>query len=92
MVARRAELVELRVLDGPNLYFRRPAIKLTLGVEGWLSLPEDRVESALARAAVGGRAVGSLTTCRQAARRCAAARSRIGRRGGAGSLARCRKP
>src|SRR5262245_49962325 len=56
MVAPRAELVELRVLDGPNLYFPRPAIKLTLGVEGWLALPEDRVESALSRAGVRGRA------------------------------------
>ena len=25
-----AELVELRVLDGPNLYFTRPAVKVTL--------------------------------------------------------------
>ncbi len=56
MVAPRGELVELRVLDGPNLYFPRPAIKLTLGVEGWLALPEDRVESALSRAGVRGRA------------------------------------
>jgi cyanophycin synthetase len=30
-----AELVELRVLDGPNLYFPRPAIKLTVRVAGW---------------------------------------------------------
>ena len=29
-------LVELRVLDGPNLYFTRPAIKVTLAVPGWL--------------------------------------------------------
>ena len=56
MVAPRAELVELRVLDGPNLYFPRPAIKLTLGIGGWLSLAEDRVESALSRAGVRGRA------------------------------------
>src|SRR6187200_1801852 len=54
--APRAELVELRVLDGPNLYFPRPAIKLTLGVEGWLSLPSERVDAALARVGVRGRA------------------------------------
>jgi cyanophycin synthetase len=30
------ELRELRVLDGPNLYFTRPAIKLTLGMDTWL--------------------------------------------------------
>src|SRR5262245_38102495 len=52
----RAELVELRVLDGPNLYFPRPAIKLTLRVEGWLPLPEGRVDAALSRAGVRGRA------------------------------------
>src|SRR5262245_49776916 len=52
----RAELVELRVLDGPNLYFPRPAIKLTLRVEGWLPLPEERVDGALSRAGVRGRA------------------------------------
>ncbi len=35
-------VVELRVLDGPNLYFTRPAIKLTLGATPWLALPEGR--------------------------------------------------
>ncbi len=39
-----AEVVELRVLDGPNLYFTRPAIKLTLAMPGWLELPASRVE------------------------------------------------
>jgi cyanophycin synthetase len=35
-------LVELRVLDGANLYFPRPAIKLTLEVPALLALPEER--------------------------------------------------
>ena len=35
-------LVELRVLDGANLYFPRPTIKLTLAVPGLLSLPEGQ--------------------------------------------------
>jgi cyanophycin synthetase len=35
-------LEELRVLEGPNLYFTRPAIKLTLAVPGWLRASEDR--------------------------------------------------
>jgi cyanophycin synthetase len=35
-------LVELRVLDGANLYFPRPAIKLTLDVPALLSLPGER--------------------------------------------------
>jgi cyanophycin synthetase len=54
-------LVELRVLDGPNLYFPRPAIKLTLDVAGLLGLPEGRAAEAAAGAALpavvpGGRA------------------------------------
>ncbi|MGZ8572218.1 MAG: Mur ligase family protein, partial [Actinomycetota bacterium] len=32
--------VELRVLDGPNLYFPRPAIKLILAVPGWMRASE----------------------------------------------------
>src|SRR5438270_4853400 len=43
-------VAELRVLDGPNLYFTRPAIKLTLGVTPWLALPETRVERLTERA------------------------------------------
>jgi len=43
MVARESvRLVELRVLEGPNLYFTRPAIKLTVAVPGWLSANEER--------------------------------------------------
>ena len=38
-----ASLVELRVLDGPNLYFTRPAVKLTLAVPGWLAATEAKV-------------------------------------------------
>jgi cyanophycin synthetase len=51
----RADLVELRVLDGPNLYFPRPAVKLTIAVGGWLAVPEERLTSALERAGVTGR-------------------------------------
>jgi cyanophycin synthetase len=35
-------VVELRVLDGPNLYFTRPAIKLTLAIAPWLALSQGR--------------------------------------------------
>jgi cyanophycin synthetase len=42
--------VELRVLDGPNLYFPRPAIKLTLDVAGLLGLPEERAAASGVRA------------------------------------------
>jgi cyanophycin synthetase len=51
-----ASLVELRVLDGANLYFPRPAIKLTLDVAGLLALPE---QPAAAAAAAVGLAAGS---------------------------------
>jgi cyanophycin synthetase len=34
-------LVELRVLEGPNLYFPRAAIKLTLDIAGLAAVPED---------------------------------------------------
>jgi cyanophycin synthetase len=36
---------ELRVLDGPNLYFPRPAIKLTLAVPGWMRASDARVRA-----------------------------------------------
>ncbi len=49
MVGRAAvRVVEIRVLEGPNLYFTRPAIKLTLAVPGWLAANERRA-AALAR-------------------------------------------
>lgn len=35
-------LVELRVLEGPNLYFPRAAIKLTLDLSGLAAVSEDR--------------------------------------------------
>ena len=43
------EIAEVRVLDGPNLYFTRPAVKVTLDVPGWLSAPEAKVEAAAKR-------------------------------------------
>jgi cyanophycin synthetase len=51
----RADLVELRVLDGPNLYFPRPAVKLTIAVGGWLEVPEERLAAALERVGAIGR-------------------------------------
>lgn len=40
---RPASLIELRVLEGPNLYFPRAAIKLTLDVSGLAAAPADRL-------------------------------------------------
>ena len=36
-----SSLVELRVLEGPNLYFPRAAIKLTLDISGLAAAPDD---------------------------------------------------
>ena len=55
MAPPRADLVELRILDGPNLYFPRPAVKLTIGVGGWLDVPEERLSAAMERAGASGR-------------------------------------
>jgi cyanophycin synthetase len=55
-VARSRVVVdEVRVLDGPNLYFPRPAIKLTLGVDPWLAMDPDRFAAAVERIGSGGR-------------------------------------
>jgi cyanophycin synthetase len=48
------------VLDGPNVYFSRPAVKLTLDAEGWLRAPEERV----ARVAAGAGLAGAAGTAR----------------------------
>src|SRR5438093_4766178 len=52
-------LVELRVLDGPNIYFTRPAVKLTLTVRGWVEAAEDRVAAVAARSGLAGTEGGS---------------------------------
>jgi len=41
VAAEPASLVELRVLEGPNLYFPRAAIKLTLDIGGLAAVPEE---------------------------------------------------
>ncbi|WP_246456151.1 hypothetical protein [Nocardioides mesophilus] len=42
-------LVELRVLEGPNLYFPRAAIKLTLDLSALIDAPDERVRRLAAR-------------------------------------------
>ena len=42
-MAEAVRTTELRVLEGPNLYFPRPAVKLMLEVGGWLRAGDDRV-------------------------------------------------
>ncbi len=46
-----ARAVEIRVLEGPNLYFPRPAVKVTIEISGWMNAGEARV--ALVSEAIG---------------------------------------
>lgn len=46
-------LVEFRLLDGPNLYFPRPAAKVTLDVSGLLAVPEERAVAVAAELGLG---------------------------------------
>jgi cyanophycin synthetase len=38
------ERIEIRILDGPNIYFPRPAIKLSLAVPGWQRGTAERLD------------------------------------------------
>src|SRR6266702_4549185 len=63
-VARDVRAVEVRILDGPNLYFTRPTVKLTLAVPGWLFGPAERVGRVAVRLGVSPRAVAPRKTAR----------------------------
>ena len=90
MVAEAVRTAELRVLDGPNLYFPRPAIKLTLEVPGWVRATEERAGRAARAAGVTGvepGAPGSERRVRLAARVAVRLARRIARATGTGRLA-----
>lgn len=53
-MAEPVRLVELRTLDGPNLYYTRPAMKVTLSVPGWLSATERRLDAIATRWGLSG--------------------------------------
>jgi cyanophycin synthetase len=53
-VAPPAAVAELRVLDGPNLFFPRPAVQLTLDVPWYLAVPDDRLLALAERLEVPG--------------------------------------
>jgi len=48
------EVVELRVLDGPNLFFSRPAVQLTLAAPWYLAATEDRIQRLALRIGMPG--------------------------------------
>jgi cyanophycin synthetase len=52
-------LIELRVLEGPNLYFPRAAVKLTLDITGLASAPTETVERLARRIGLDGARPGS---------------------------------
>ena len=58
-MAEAVRAAELRTLDGPNVYFPRPAIKLTLEVPGWLRASEERAAEAARAAGVPGAEPGT---------------------------------
>ena len=45
------------MLDGPNLYFTRPAVKLTVDARLWLELPDERAAALAARAGIEDQAL-----------------------------------
>ena len=51
-------MVELRVLDGPNVYFPRPAMKLTIAVPGWMRATEPTVVEVAGRLGMRDRRAG----------------------------------
>jgi cyanophycin synthetase len=59
-VAEAVRTAELRVLEGPNLYFPRPAVKLMLEVGGWLRASEDRVQAVADRIGIPRLEPGSV--------------------------------
>jgi cyanophycin synthetase len=57
-MAEPVQIVELRVLDGPNLYFSRPAVKLTIAAPGWMRATEPKVEEVAGRLGMRDRRAG----------------------------------
>jgi cyanophycin synthetase len=58
-------LHELRILDGPNLYFARPAVKLTLDVHGLQAMPARTVVRIARQVGLRDAAAGSANSERR---------------------------
>ncbi len=50
---------EVRLLEGPNLYFPRPAVKVTLALPGYLEAEPDQVRTVCAALGVPSRSAGA---------------------------------
>ncbi|MGI8457039.1 MAG: Mur ligase family protein [Propionibacteriaceae bacterium] len=55
-----SSLVDLRLLVGPNLYFPRPAVKLTLDISNLLGLSVDQAQELAATVGLGGARPGPV--------------------------------
>lgn len=53
---------EVRLLEGPNLYFTKPAVKVSLELPGYLGADEDRVREVAARLRLRGVEPGEAGT------------------------------
>ena len=83
-------IVELRVLDGPNLYFPRPAVKLILAVPGWMRAADTtviRVAKGLGFSSITPGLAGTEARRRTTARIAKQFTRRIARAAGTGQLA-----
>jgi cyanophycin synthetase len=89
MARAAASVVEIRVLDGPNLYFPRPALKVTLAVDGWLVARPEVVAGAIRGLGLGDLpgAPGSEQRLRTIARVAAAFTRRLAAGAGVARLA-----
>jgi cyanophycin synthetase len=88
-VAEPVRTVEVRLLEGPNLYFPRPAVKLTLDVAGWLRVGDEKVEAvarALGIGAIDAGARGSEQRLRATARLAVQLTRRLAAAAGTGRL------
>lgn len=92
MAGTRIQVLELRVLEGPNRYFPRPAIKLTLAVPGLLAMPQDRFARLLERTASNGQSgrSGSEQRRRAIARLASTVTRRLARESGVRLAVRAR--
>ena len=93
--ARPRALVELRVLDGPNLYFPRPAAKVTLDCSALIDMPLAEAREVAGALGLGNATrpgeAGSVFRQRFAMRLLTQITRRIARAGGVNRLAvRCR--
>ena len=70
---------EIRVLDGPNLYFPRPAIKLTLDAPGWMRTSEERLDAIVGRLGPWARTPMGAPNSEQRRRAVARTASRLAR-------------